>query len=216
MLRTALGALRRDVRGGRGDAADGCGLPAGCTHTWDGGAATDNWDDAGNWTHRHRARRLGRTTAVACIPSGYVVFLDSNDRRFIDRRPAHRRVELEIRQGAGLFVNGSAPSIWDADSAVDVTVASLGGNGPIVTHGLVTFTSGQFGTFLTSVQVNNAGALWTGPRAAGRRAVTAAWRCGNARPRCCTPATASTSAAMPCSRTTRSSPPTGAPPGPIS
>ena len=56
-----------------------------------------------------------------------------------------------------MFVDGGAESVWGPGTLVTATMSQLGGNGTIRAQGAVTFTSGQFGTFLTSIRRSAAG-----------------------------------------------------------
>jgi hypothetical protein len=118
--------------------------------TWisdDGGS--HNWDTPGNWS----PTGLPDPDAIACIETTDTVVVGAGFLQDIEAAQIHLAgaAELEVVEGAGLFVNGDAESVWAPGTSVTATMGQLGGSGTIRAQGQVTFTSGAFGTFLTSV-----------------------------------------------------------------
>ncbi len=120
-------------------------LPGDCTTTFN--VVTGNWSSNGNWTGG-----LPTGSSVACIPSGRTATLSSGA---VHVAKLHIDGALTV-SGASLFVDSSAPSVWDGPVLVDH--GTIGGTGLIHVHDFVDFTGGSV---LSSIP-GGPGTAWNG------------------------------------------------------
>jgi hypothetical protein len=118
-------------------------LPAVCSsgasnvHNWTAGGATDNWDDAANWTNGVP----NGATQVACIANAFA-FQNSTGILSVTVAELHlQNATLDIDPNAIILVNGPAVSVWDVDTQVFVDHGRFGGTGRIDMHGLLDFSA---------------------------------------------------------------------------
>ena len=129
-------------------------LPSVCTSgdpnvvTWVHNNGTNqNWDTPGNWN----PVGVPNPTAIACIDTTDNVVIGPSIPN-ITAAQVHLAgsASLQVPAGRSLLVNGAAESVWAPGTSVEVPMGEIGGTGTIRAQGDVTFTSGQFGTFLTT------------------------------------------------------------------
>ena len=130
--------------------APASGLPGTCERTWVTNGGDTNWENSGNWT----PAGVPSVGEVICISTTEDVLIDAAGQGdfHVDEVHLEGTTTLDIGQGAGLYVDGAAESVWAPGTSVTATMSQLGGSGTIRVQGAVTFASGEFGTFLTSVQ----------------------------------------------------------------
>jgi hypothetical protein len=131
-----------------GASAPSAALPPNCDLTWDGAGDGSSWTDNNNW-------------GGAGVPSNNdVVCIQTTDHVVISAGPSNvaqvfldgSSTELEVKQGAGLFVDGGAESLWASGTNMAVNTGQLGGQGTLRVQGNIYFADpGAGGTSLTSV-----------------------------------------------------------------
>jgi hypothetical protein len=122
------------------------GAPKVVTWTHNSGTA-QNWDTPNNWN----PIGVPSPDAIACInTTDTVVIGPSIPNITADQVHLAGTTVLRVPAGRSLLVNGAAESVWAPGTTVEVPMGELGGSGTIRAQGNVTFTSGQFGTFLTT------------------------------------------------------------------
>jgi hypothetical protein len=120
-------------------------LPAVCSsgaanvHNWTGGAGSFDWDAAGNWDN---GVVPNGPNEVACIEnSGPDVFQDTTGFEHVQVGELHLvNSGVWIQAGSGIFVNGSATSVWDENSRLWVDDAHFGGTARIDSYGSIDIT----------------------------------------------------------------------------
>jgi hypothetical protein len=121
-----------------------CSSGGGNVHNWTGTTSND-WDVATNWTNGVP----DGPGEVACIDGSAIVVQDGAGDADVSVAELHMdgSAWLQITD-AGVFVNGSATSIWSTGTSVTVTDGRLGGTARIEANGQIEF----FGTsVLTSL-----------------------------------------------------------------
>ena len=114
-----------------------CSSGAGNVHNWTGNAGFD-WDAPNNWTNGVP----NGAAEVACLQNTVApVFQDTTGFQHVQVGQLHlANADVWIQSGSGIFVNGSATSVWDVDSSVWVDDARLGGTARIDLFGSVDVT----------------------------------------------------------------------------